>query len=198
VDARVTKALESRRNVFEDLGCSVEEIQPDFGDADEIFTTLRAWSFVVSHEQHLEHHRSRLKQTVIWNTEEGLKLSARDISRAEEQRTRLYHRLREFMQTYEFLLCPVNQVPPFDIDIEYPTEVAGVPMEHYFAWMKSAYYISITGLPAISVPCAFTPEGLPVGLQIVGRHQHDFDVLRLAHAFESATRVYERQPPVLA
>ena len=198
VDPRVTAALESQRHVFEELGCIVEETQPDFRDADEIFRVLRAWNFVVGHEQHLQHHRQLVKDTVVRNTEQGFALSGRDVSRAEEKRTQLFHRMREFMRAYEFLLCPVNQVPPFSIEIEYPTEVAGVPMEDYIAWMKTAYYISITGLPAISVPCAFTQGGLPVGLQIVGRHQRDFEVLQLAYAFEQATKTYERLPPVIS
>jgi amidase len=134
---------------------------------------------------------------VVRNTEQGFALSGADISRAEANRTALYQRLRGFLETYEYLLCPVNQVPPFDINLEYPTEVAGVEMEDYIDWMRSASYISVTGLPALSVPCAFTPEGLPVGLQIVGRHQRDFEVLQLAHAFEQATLACRRLPPAI-
>jgi amidase len=197
VDDRVTSALESQLHIFEELGCIVEQAQPDFRDAEEIFLVLRAWNFLVSHEEHIENHRDLLKDTVIWNVEQGMGLSGRDVSLAEEKRTELYHRVREFMQTYEFLLCPVNQVPPFDLEVEYPKEIAGVPMENYIAWMKTAYYVTVTGLPALSVPCAFTADGLPVGLQIVGRHQRDFEVLQLAHAFEQATKTYERLPPVM-
>ena len=197
VDSRATAALESQLPVFRELGCIVEEAEPDFRGADEVFRILRAWSFAASHEEHLKNHRRLLKETIVWNTEQGLKLSAREVSRAEQMRTELFHRVRSFMETYEFLLCPVSQVLPFDIDIEYPLEIAGVPMDTYIDWMKSAYYISVTGLPAISVPCAFAPEGLPVGLQIVGRHQRDFEVLQLAYAFEQATGTYRRLPPLL-
>jgi amidase len=100
------------------------------------------------------------------------------------------------MERYEYLLCAVNQVPPFDVNLRYPTEINGVEMETYIAWMKSAYYITVTGLPAISVPAGFTPEGLPVGIQIVGRAKADFEVLQLAHAFEGATEYWKRVPPV--
>lgn len=196
VDPRVVSALESQRHIFEELGCVVEEADPDFRDADEVFRVLRAWCFAAAHEEHLQRHRRLLKEAVVWNTEQGLTLSGRDVSRAEEKRTQLFLRLRSFMETYEYVLCPVNQVPPFDIDIEYPLEVAGVSMDSYIDWMKSAYFISVTGLPAISVPCAFTPEGLPVGIQIVGRHQQDFEVLQLAYAFEQATNTYQRLPPL--
>jgi amidase len=196
VDPRVRAALESQRHIFEELGCIVEEADPDLQDADEVFRVLRAWFFAAAHEEHLRQHRRLLKEAVIWNTEQGLALSGRDISQAEEMRTGIFLRLQSFMETYEFLLCPVNQVPPFDIDIEYPQEIAGVGMDSYIDWMKSAYFISVTGLPAISVPCAFTPEGQPVGIQIVGRHQRDFAVLQLAYAFEQATKTYQRLPPI--
>jgi amidase len=198
VDQRVLDVLESQRKTFEDMGCIVEEATPDFSDADEIFLTLRAISFALGHHEKLAIHRDKIKDTVIWNVEEGLKLSGLDVAKAEMKRMQLFQRMYEFMQEYEFLLCPVNQVPPFDINTPYPTEIAGVQMENYIAWMKSAYYITNTAAPAISVPCGFTPEGLPVGIQIVGRYKEDFSVLQMAQAFESATEVWKRRPPVVS
>ena len=115
----------------------------------------------------------------------------------ETQRTALYHRVREFMETYEFMICPVSQVPPFDVQQPYITEINGVQMETYFDWMQSCYFVTVTGLPAISVPCGFTPEGLPVGVQIVGRHQDEFGVLQLAYAFQEATQCWQHRPPVV-
>lgn len=197
VHPHVTEVLQSQRSVFESLGCHLDEATPDFSDADEIFQVLRAWSFAVQHEDHLKHHRDLLKDTVIWNTEEGLKLTGPQVGRAEAKRTELYHRVRTFMEEYEFLICPVNQVPPFDVQQPYPTEINGVQMENYIAWMKSAYYITVTGLPAVSVPCGFTSDGLPVGVQIVGRHHDDFGVLQLAYAFQEATQTWKRRPPVV-
>jgi len=91
---------------------------------------------------------------------------------------------------------PVNQVPPFDVNQPYVTEINGVTMGTYIDWMKSCYFITVTGHPAISVPCGFTPEGLPVGVQIVGRHQDDFGVLQLAYAFEQATQLWKRRPAI--
>ena len=196
VDPRVTEVLESQRHVFADLGCEVAEATPDFTDADEIFQTLRAWSFALAHEDDLRLHRDQLKDTVIWNTEKGLTLSGLDVSKAEMKRGQLFARITEFMETYEYLICPVNQVPPFDVSQPYPTEINGVELDNYIDWMRSAYYITVTGLPAISVPCGFTPEGLPVGIQIVGRHHNDFGVLQLAYAFEQATQVGRRRPRV--
>ena len=106
--------------------------------------------------------------------------------------------MRAFLERYDFLLCPVNQLPPFPVAEEWPREIAGVKMENYLDWMKSCYYITITSHPAISVPAGFTDDdpALPVGLQIVGRYRDDFGVLQLAHAFEQATQFWKRRPAV--
>jgi amidase len=135
-----------------------------------------------------------MKDTVIWNTEEGLKLTAREIGEAEVLRARLYHRVREFMERHEFLLIPAAQVPPFDVTMPYPTEINGARLPTYIDWMRVCSDITVTGLPAISVPAGFTDEGLPVGLQIVGRHQDEWGVLQLAYAFERATGFHRRRP----
>ena len=198
VDPRVTEVIEKQRNVFESLGCVIEERVPDFTDADEIFKVLRAWRFELSYGTLLESHRDKMKDTVIWNIEAGRRLTGPDIGKAEMKRTELYHRIREFMDTYEFLILPVSQVPPFDVKQRYITEINGIKMDTYIDWMKSCFYISVTGHPAISVPCGFTPEGLPVGVQIVGRHQDDWGVLQLAYAFEQATGIWKQRPPILA
>src|SRR5215204_6141822 len=196
LDPRVTAVLENQRCIFESLGCAVEDAQPDFVHADEIFKTLRAWRYELAYSELLEDHRDALKDTVVWNIEEGARLSGPQIGRAERKRTELFHRMRSFMHSYEFLVSPVCQVPPFDVQQRYVTEIDGERMETYINWMKSCYYVTVAGLPAASVPCGFTPEGLPVGAQIVGRYRDDFGVLQLAHAFEEATRHGERRPPL--
>jgi amidase len=196
VDARVTAVLEAKRPVFEALGCALEEAEPDFADADEIFKVLRAWSFAVGFAKVGESTLARLKDTIVWTIEEGRNLTAAQVGEAEVKRTQLYHRVRRFMEDYEFLVLPVSQVPPFDLHERYVTEIEGVEMETYIDWMKSCYYITITGQPAISIPCGFTPEGLPVGVQIVGRQADEWGVLQLAHAFERATDAWKRRPAV--
>jgi len=198
VEPAVTAALEPQRKVLESLGCVVEEACPDFAGATEAFETLRAVSFSLRYAPLLKTHRAMLKDTVIWNIEQGLALDGARIGRAEVLRTELFQRMRAFLEKYEFLLSPVNQLPPFPVDAEYPTEIAGVKLGNYLDWMKSCYYVTITSHPAVSVPAGFTPEGLPVGLQIVGRYRDDFGVLQLAHAFESATQVWKRRPPLAA
>jgi amidase len=131
---------------------------------------------------------------VIWNIEQGLALDGAKLARAEILRTGLYQRMRAFLEQYEFLLGPVNQLAPFPVETEFPTEIAGVKLGNYLDWMKSCYYVTITSHPAISVPAGFTTDGLPVGLQIVGRYRDDFGVLQLAHAFEQETQVFATRP----
>jgi len=199
VDARVTRVLEAQREVFQDLACIVEDAEPDFSGATEAFETLRALTYQHRVGSLIARHRDKLKDTILWEYERGCKLTAPDIARAEALRTALYHRMRVFLERYEFFLCPACQLPPFSVDEPYPKEVAATRMENYLDWMKSCYYITITSHPAISVPAGFTDDDppLPVGLQIVGRYWADFSVLQLAHAFESATGVWKRRPPVV-
>jgi len=197
VDSLITATIEGQRHVFDLLGCAVEDGEPDFRDADEAFKVWRAWRFELAFVELLETYRDQLKDTVIWNIEEGMKLTGPQIGRAERKRTEIYHRMRKFMETYEFLILPVSQVPPFDMNQRYVTEINWVKMDTYIDWMKSCYYITVTGLPSISVPCGFTPDGLPVGVQIVGRHQDDLGVLQLAYAFEQATGFWKQRPPVV-
>ena len=198
VDRRVTKVLDAQRATLEGLGCHVEDGQPDFAEARQIFQVLRALNFATRYGPLLAKHRHQMKDTVIWNTEEGLKLTAREIGEVDVQRTRLYHRVREFMERHEFLLLPAAQVPPFDVTQPYVTEIDGVHLPTYIDWMRVCSDITVTGLPAISVPAGFTDDGLPVGLQIVGRHQDEWGVLQLAHAFEQATGFGRRRPPLAA
>jgi len=195
-DARVSAVVNARRRTFEDLGCTTEDANPDFTGADEAFKTLRALGFYLQHGELLEAHRAQMKRTVIDEIERGSRLTGPQIARAEILRSQLFARLGEFMGRFDFLVLPVVQVPPFDIDQEYVTEIEGQRLETYVDWMRSCYFISATALPAISVPAGFTPEGLPVGLQIVGRHQDDWGVLQIAHALEQAAGI--RQRPALA
>ncbi len=197
VDSQVTDVIQRQLPVFGDLGCAVEQAQPDFRDAYDIFQTLRAWNFEMSFAEHFAAFgEDAFKETIRWNVAQGKQLSASRISRTEARRTELFQRAREFLETYEFLLLPTAQTPPFPIEWEYPQEIAGVAMTTYIDWMMTCAYITVTGLPALSIPCGFTDAGLPVGLQIVGRPRADFAVLQLAYAFQEATRFYERRPPL--
>ena len=194
LDRRVRSVLEAQRKTFEDLGCSVEDACPDLGNVDEIFLTIRRWASWNTYGPLLAEHRSRMKPEAVWEIESGRTVTGEDLARALIEQGQLLERVRVFQQRYEFLICAVNQVPPFDANEPWPKSIEGVAMESYVAWMKSAYWISTTCRPAISVPAGFTPEGLPVGVQIVGRYRDDLNVLKMAHAFEQATGQGKRRP----
>jgi amidase len=194
VDARVTRALAPVRSVLASLGCIVEEAAPDLSDADEAFQVQRALGFVEAYGELLKTNRAQMKDTVVWNIEQGLALDAARIAKANVLRSSVFHTMRTFLERHEFLVLPTVQVPPFPVDQPYVTEINGVKLGNYMEWMKSNYLITATTHPAISVPAGFTDDGLPVGLQIVGRYRDDFGVLQLAHAFEGATGVWKRRP----
>ena len=193
----VRDAVKAQRKVFESLGCIVEEAEPDFKDANECFVTWRHWSVEAGFGDILETHGDKLNEYVHWHVQEGRELTGPQLSRLEVKRTELYQRMRQFMEKYEFFVMPVNQVLPFDVKTHYPTEIAGLKMENYIAWMKSAYYISTVGNPTMSVPCAFSESGLPIGIQIVGRHNDDLGVLQMGYAFEQVTNVGKRRPGIV-
>ena len=196
LDPRVRTVLERQRQAFEHLGCRVDDACPDLAAADRVFLDVRLWMSSYNHAPLLDKHHDRLKPEAIWEIESGLKLSGHDVASALARHGELLQRMQRFQEDYEFLLCTVNQVPPFDASIAWPTEIDGVRMEHYVAWMKSTYWISATRCPAISVPAGFTDDGLPVGIQIVGRHRDDTGVLQLAYAFEQATGFGKQRPPL--
>ena len=194
IEPEITRVLDSQRVVFEGLGCIIEEATPDLRDADEIFQVLRAWDFELSFNELLRRHRPLMKDTVIWNIEQGARLTGPQVGAALVKRTQLFHRMRQFMERYDFIAAPVTQVMPFPVAVPYPTSINGIEMRTYLDWMRACSHITVTGAPAISVPAGFGEAGLPVGLQIVGRHQEDFSVLQIAHAFEQATGHWKRRP----
>jgi amidase len=196
-EPEVKNAVHAQRKVFESLGCIVEEAEPDFSDANESFLAWRHWSTELSFGDLLAAHGHQLNEYIHWHVEEGRKLTGPYLARLEAKRTALFQRLCGFKGEYDFFVLPVSQVLPFDVTTHYPAVIAGVKMENYLAWMKSAYYISAAGNPAMSVPCAFSEGGLPLGIQIVGRHHDDWGVLQLGYAFEQATQVGKRRPSLV-
>jgi amidase len=178
----VRDVVNAARPRFESIGCHTEDTVFDFSGADESFRILRAREF---HALHHDKPLDQVKETVRLEIERGAKLSSDDIDRAGQVRDTLRARFAAFLERYEFLVLPTVQVPPFDIELPYVTEINGIQLSTYIDWMRSCYYISILGVPALSTPAGFTPDGLPVGLQIVGRPDADWDVLALGHALES-------------
>jgi amidase len=196
VDTRVRRVIDGRRQTFAALGCIVEDACPDLSGADDIFLTIRAWRAAALLGPLLIAHRRLMKPEAIAEIERGLTIGREQLEQALTRHREFVDGFRRFQERYPFTVCVVNQVPPFDAAIDWPKTIDGVSMHSYVEWMKSAYWISTTTCPAISVPAGFTDDGLPVGIQIVGRHQDDFGVLQLAYAFEQETHVGERRPPI--
>ena len=195
VEPEVGAAVTGAAQVLAGLGAEVTEACPSLAGADEVFRTLRAWSFEATLGALEERSPDQFKATLRDNIAQGRALTGPDLARAEQLHTALFHRVRQFFDRYDLLLLPVSQVLPFDVELEYPAEINGVPMTDYLDWMRSAYLISATGCPALSVPAAFSAGGLPIGVQLVGPHRADFEVLRAGHVFEQATQIGQRRPP---
>jgi amidase len=197
VDPRVRDVLETTaRAAFEALGVELVDEQPNLDGAEESFLVLRAWHYAMSLGDDYRSHRGELNDDVAWNIELGLGLRAEQIAEAIETRTALYERIATFMQHVDAIAMPVSQVPPFLASERWVTSINDEPQLTYLDWMRSCYLVSATGLPSISVPCDFTGEGLPVGLQLVGQPCGDFALLELAHATETAMGASTACPPM--
>ena len=168
VDREVADICRRAAARFGELGAVVEEAAPDLASAGEVFTTLRAAQYAAGMEPLLREHRERLKPEVVWNIEHGLRLTADEIGRAERERGTLQLAMAEFLGRYDVLCCPAAVVPPFPVEQRYLAELNGHRFPSYIDWVTIAYAITLTGCPALSLPCGFTEAGLPVGLQIVG------------------------------
>ena len=195
-DPRIRDVVDAHRKTFESLGCTVEQAEPDFAAAELAFRVLRAWNSANTYGERLKEHPEAFKDTLAGEIEEGLRLTGTEVARAETAHSQFWRRFQAFLEKYEYFVLPTTQLPAFDVNTPYPTEIAGVKFDNYIDWMKSCWYISATGNPAASVPGGFTSEGLPVGVQIVGRNKEDFSVLQMAHAFELATGFGKKRPGI--
>ena len=195
VESAVVEACERALGNWEDCGSRVEHACPNLGGAMDVFKTLRAVYYGQVGGPLLSEHRSRMKDTLIGNIELGLSLSAMDVAAADAERTRLFHQLLSFFREYDFLVMPTTQVQPFEVETEWVREIEGQVLPNYLDWMSSCCIFSVFDLPAISVPCGFTQQGLPVGLQIIGRPRADYQVLQAALAFEQAAGHGVGRPP---
>jgi amidase len=198
VDTEVAGVVEAATATFRRLGARVERAAPDLSATAEVVLATRGLDKVALHAEQVERDRGRISANVVWNVEQGLRLTPRAIARAALLRAELWHRVRAFMAARELLVLPTVAVPPFPVERAYPTEINGVPLADYTRWFFLTYAVTLVGLPAISVPCGFTRAGLPVGLQIVGGHRQEAAVLRAAAAFEAAAPWAHHRPPVLA
>jgi len=197
VNDEVRRVAHEAMGVFRSLGARVEDACPTFSEVPDIILGTRALTMVALHADKLPEWRERMQKDLVRDIEHGMTLTAREIARSEALRSVLWHRVRAFMATRDLLVLPTVAVPPFPVDEPYPSEINGKPLDHYTQWFNLTYAITLTGLPAISIPCGFTRSGLPVGLQIVGRRRQEAAVLRAAAAFEAAAPWADHIPPLV-
>ena len=193
-EREVVDTVNRNRALFEQLGCIVEDAEPDFEGVDEAFPTLRHLAYHSNYSAMARQRPEWIKDTIHWEIREAERQTSVDVARALTRQGRAYADSRQFFERYEYFILPVTQVLPFDVNTPYPTSINGTPMETYIDWMRSCWYVTFMANPAISVPAGFSSGGLPVGMQIVGRHRGDLSVLQLAHAFEEATGHWKKRP----
>jgi len=196
VDREVRDAAACAAKRFTEIGCTVEEGEPDFSRVREVIHVSRALRMVSTHADKLSQWRDRMNPNLVWNIEQGFPLTSGQIGEAEKERTAIYHRVRQFFERFDLLLTPTVAVPPFPVEISYPTKINGQPMANYTDWFLLTYAITVTGHPAISIPCGWTQEGFPIGLQIVGRRLAEATVLKAARAFEIMAPWHAKKPSV--
>jgi amidase len=197
LEPEVRSVIDGNRRVFERLGCMVADDEPDFAGVDQAFPALR---FAGNHPRYAPLIRDRaewVKDTIKYEVAQAEKLTGADIGRALTRQSQMFEQSRQFFERYDYFVLPVTQVAPFDVHVPYPTEIDGKPMATYIDWMRSCWYVTFMANPAISVPAGFTSTGLPIGIQIVGRHRDDWSVLQLAYAFEQATGHGKKRPALI-
>ena len=197
IDKRVLDVIDSAAETFKVLGSEITYVDPPLDGAMESFQIQRAVGLRglgKMLDQSVDNWRQFAKETVIWNIEKGESLSIDEMIKAETIRTRIYENVADFFEEYDVLLLPSAQVPPFDLSQEWVEEIEGTKLDTYIDWMAVCCMITVTGLPAISVPGGFTKEGLPVGIQLVGKPRGDIELLKIAYLFETNTNFYKVKP----
>jgi amidase len=194
VDPEVATITRKAAERFAQAGVTVEEAHPDLHEAHESFHVLRAFDFAISKAELLRNHRDQLKPEVIWNIEQGLKLSVEQVARAEAQRVAMAERTLKFFESYDLLLSPATIVPPFPVQNRYVTECAGKKFDNYVEWLGIVYAITLACCPALSLPCGFTASGLPVGLQMVAKPGAEAELLAGAKVLEDVLGVRDTTP----
>lgn len=184
VDREIREICTKMAQRFEELGCIVEEVSPDFGPVDEVFMAMRSQQFVVDRELQIQQHRDKFKPDIIWNTELGLKQTTSQLAWAERERAALYRRMFTFFQTYDLLVTPGAPTAAFDVNLRAPATIAGKALDNYMSGSTLNSAITVTGSPAIAVPCGFDSFGRPVGLQLVGKPRGEAALLQAAALYE--------------
>jgi amidase len=194
VEPEIAQSVWAAAAACETHGAFVEQACPDFGGADECFRTLRAWQFEATMGADLEANADTVRPSLYANMLAGRELTGPQIGRAVVARTALFHRMRDFLDDVDALLLPVAPLPAFGADVQYPDVVAGEQQRDYLGWMRTVCHVTVTGHPSISMPAGFTTAGTPIGVQFVGRHRGERELLALAKGFERATGHAARRP----
>ena len=200
IDPEVRSVIQNTAKVFSDLGAEVVLDHPNLAGAMEVFQTQRAAGLRTlgrSLDFTLPRWRDDAKDTAIWNIERGFALTPDQLLDSELQRTKIYAEVAEFFQNYDVLALPAAQVPPFSIEQEWVTQIDGVDLDTYIDWMAVCCMITVTGLPTLSIPAGFSSDGLPIGVQLVGKPRGDLALLKIAHWFEQSTQFYTQQPRII-
>ena len=197
VDPEVAAMVEAQIATLTDLGATVTRASLDFTGADEVFSALRGVNYAQNFGQLVDDAPGLVKQAIHFNVAQGRALTGSDVARAHALRGAIYNRVLAFFGDYDAMVLPACQALPFDADLEYPDSIAGIPMENYLAWMKAAYFVSITECPATAVPVGFSTDGLPIGVQVVAPPRDDLCALSVAHCLEQATGAGLRRPELL-
>lgn len=196
VEPEIRSVVDANRHLFESLGCVTEEAEPDFTGVADAFPVLRYASSYAQNSALVRQRPKWVKDTIKFEVAEAERLTTADVGRALARQTLMYEQSRQLFEKFDYFVLPVTQVVPFDLTEPYPTSINGTPMTTYIDWMRTCWYVTFMSNPAISVPGGFTAAGLPVGLQIVGRHHDEWSVLQIAQAFEQATQHGRKRPAI--
>jgi aspartyl-tRNA(Asn)/glutamyl-tRNA(Gln) amidotransferase subunit A len=194
VDPQVKQITAAALAAFSELGCDVEEVNPGFENPGELFRYFFYVNIGAMLQDYPEYER-QIDPQLLANIAEVKGVSGQDYARAILRRSAIYEKIRRLFATYDVLLCPTVAVPPFEVGIEGPTQIAGHAVDRR-TWIAMTPLFNLTGQPAATVPCGFTNDGLPIGLQIVGRRFDETTVLRTSAAFEAIRPWAQRRPPV--
>ena len=194
VSKEISSITEKSALRLQEIGIEVTDELPDFSGVLDSFQTLRAILLGTMMGPLLEKHREEIAPEIVGNVEKGFAVTPEAIFEAERTRWKLYHSMMEFFETYDYLICPTTSIPPFPVEQRYVTEIDGIPCETYIDWFAITFAVTMTSCPVISIPCGFTKNMLPVGLQIIGRPRSEWELLRDTSRMEDLFGISNQLP----
>jgi amidase len=196
IDPEVTEALRGTRALLAARGCVIEDVEPDMDGADRCWEIIELLGFLMYNGADVAERPEQLRDDLVRNVREASAITAEEVVWAQRMRSELFRRTAELLERFDVLALPCTPVTAPPVEVPWVAEIAGVPMERYFHWQRLACRVTATSHPALALPGAFAAGGLPVGLQLVGRHREDLGLLRIGAAIEQATSLAGRRPPV--